>query len=98
MQPLDLSFSNDPNTLALALIGGMIPALLWLFFWLREDSGHKKPAGLLIMTFIAGMLAVILVLPIEKAIAGMFTDSTTLTILWAASEELLKYLDRKSVV
>lgn len=40
-----------------ALLGGAIPALLWLFFWLREDL-HPEPHRLLIRAFFAGAVAI----------------------------------------
>ena len=52
-----------------ALLGGILPALIWLAFWLREDYKHPEPRGLILRTFLLGMGAVILVLPFQKAIA-----------------------------
>ena len=83
---------QNPHALLLAFVGGTIPAVLWLIFWLREDKDNPEPVKLLIFTFIAGMLAVILVLPIEKYIQGFHYKAIILTFLWAASEEILKYL------
>ena len=45
------------STLFFAIAGGFIPSLLWLWFWLKEDS-HPEPRVNLIYTFIAGMVAV----------------------------------------
>jgi RsiW-degrading membrane proteinase PrsW (M82 family) len=83
---------DDPVTMLLAIVGGLIPAFLWLRFWLKEDKERPEPAGLLSLTFIGGMLSVILVLPLQKIIAGMPFDSNTLVWLWAGSEEILKFL------
>ncbi len=87
----NVAFSNDPTTLLIALAGGMVPAIFWLHFWLREDKDNPEPTGLLFLTFIMGMFAVILVLPVEKFIATLSNDSNILTILWAAAEELMKF-------
>jgi RsiW-degrading membrane proteinase PrsW (M82 family) len=84
-------FSNSPLTFLVALLGGIIPAVLWLMFWLREDD-RKESTGLLIITFLTGMLAVVFVLPIEKFISTLSTNQMLLTTLWAASEEVVKYL------
>ena len=54
---------RDGHELIVALVGGLLPAFLWLFFWLREDKEHPEPKGLLFFTFLAGMSTVILVLP-----------------------------------
>ena len=45
------------STLFFAIAGGFIPSLLWLWFWLKEDS-HPEPRTNLIYTFIAGMIVV----------------------------------------
>lgn len=88
----NFSFNGDPITLALSLLGGFVPAILWLMFWLREDREKPEPAGLLALTFIGGMLAVILVLPIQKFFYNNFTDNNLLIVLWAAAEEVLKFI------
>ena len=87
-----LAFSDNPVTLVLSLIAGLVPAILWLMFWLREDNMKPNPRGLIALTFIGGMIAVILVLPIQKFIYTHFQDQNLLIVLWAASEELLKFL------
>jgi RsiW-degrading membrane proteinase PrsW (M82 family) len=88
-----VSFSHDPKIIALAILLGIVPSIVWLLFWLREDSdGRKEPTGLVIFTFIAGMLAVVCVLPVERIIASLTTNNTTLITLWATSEEIFKYV------
>jgi protease PrsW len=84
--------SQDPTTLIIALIAGTIPSLIWLIYWIREDDVHREPLGLIILTFITGMIMVLFVLPIQKFIHGQFTDEKTLIILWASAEEILKYI------
>jgi RsiW-degrading membrane proteinase PrsW (M82 family) len=91
MPKLDLSLASNPDLILIAILAGMVPALLWLFFWLREDRDHPEPRGLIFMTFVAGMLVVIFVLPVEKFIAAFPFTSVTKTVLWAAAEELFKY-------
>ncbi len=77
----------------IAILGGLIPSLVWLFFWLREDDEHPepKPKGLILITFIIGMASVILIVPLEQMARGNGHDSPTLTVVWAALEELIKY-------
>ena len=88
----NITFASHPGVFIIALIAGVVPSVLWLFFWLREDEhGEHEPTGLVVLTFIAGMVSVILVLPIEKFISNLPYPHTTLIVLWAASEELLKY-------
>ena len=81
-----------PKVLLLAVLGGAIPSLLWLWFWLKEDDVHPEPRGLLAIVFIMGMIAVVIVFPIQKFIRAHVDSSNLELILWAASEELLKYL------
>ncbi len=79
------------TTLLFALLGGILPALLWLAFWLQEDRVHAEPRRLVALTFFAGMLAVVFVLPLER-IVSLYTQATTFTyLLWAAIEELMKF-------
>lgn len=83
----------SPFTILLASLGGIIPALIWLLFWLREDRRHPEPRGRIFITFLAGMLSVLAVLPLEHLVqehvgGGLFT----LFLLWAIIEETLKFI------
>ncbi|MFT7328423.1 MAG: RsiW-degrading membrane proteinase PrsW (M82 family) [Crocinitomicaceae bacterium] len=73
------------------LLTGVIPTLLWLFFWLREDRFHPEPRGLLILTFFAGALAVFLVLPLEQLVKYFGAIGITKIIIFAAAEEIVKF-------
>ena len=75
---------------SLAIAGGVLPALFWLWFWLREDARRPEPTGLILRTFVAGMAVVPLALPLQKLALGMFT-SVSLVIAWVVIEEVLKY-------
>jgi len=83
---------SDPKILGLAFLGGFIPSLFWLWFWLKEDEEHPEPKSLLTLVFVLGMLAVIIVLPIQKFIQAHVDSSQAELILWASAEELVKYL------
>ncbi len=83
---------NNPQVLATALLGGMLPSLLWLWFWLKEDEKKPEPKGLLAGVFILGMLAVIFVVPAQQLIQSLFPSYTADIILWAALEEIIKFL------
>ncbi|KKT74079.1 MAG: hypothetical protein UY07_C0022G0021 [Parcubacteria group bacterium GW2011_GWA1_47_8] len=52
--------------LGIALAGGVFPALLWLWFWLKEDYKSPEPTGLIALCFAGGMLVICLVFPVEK--------------------------------
>ena len=84
--------TDDPKIIALAFIGGIIPSLLWLWFWLKENKKNPEPKGILTIVFIMGMLAVIFVLPIQKFIQGNVDSNELKFILWASAEEIIKYL------
>lgn len=75
-----------------ALSGGILPALIWLFFWLREDNKHPEPNRLILKTFLLGMFAVILVLPFQKGVELFFPTLAILPLfLWACLEEVFKF-------
>ncbi|XKT74149.1 MAG: PrsW family intramembrane metalloprotease [Patescibacteria group bacterium UBA2163] len=74
-----------------AFLIGFIPALIWLGFWLLQDLKRPEPRLLLLKTFGAGMLCVLLVLPIQKFAATYFALGFPLLLIWAAAEELLKF-------
>ncbi len=79
-------------TFALALIAGTVPALFWLWYWIKEDDVCKPPLGLIALTFISGMIMVMFVIPLEKFFADRITDRSTLIVIWAACEEILKFI------
>lgn len=82
----------DPKILALAILSGFLPALFWLWFWLKEDNQKPEPKGLLTILFIVGMISVIFVIPIQKFIQNNITSQEWQIIGWASAEELIKYL------
>ena len=88
------------------MAGGILPALLWLWFWLREDRKHPEPYSLIALAFLAGVIAVPIVLPLERFVADTFLSSKNIEIvaannvaaallgifLWAVIEEVFKFL------
>ncbi len=75
---------------AVAFICGLIPALFWLWFWLREDRDHPEPYLLIAITFIAGMAVVPLALPLQKLAIELY-QGHNLVYVWVIIEEVLKY-------
>ncbi|HLP43824.1 MAG TPA: PrsW family glutamic-type intramembrane protease [Candidatus Nanoarchaeia archaeon] len=74
-------------------LGGLLPAILWLWFWLKEDSAHPEPRSLIVVTFIAGVFSVVLTLPIQKLAFNLFDPSTTFFVfILALIEEVMKFL------
>jgi len=79
------------TTIAYALLGGVLPALVWLLFWLREDRRHPEPRNMIRRTFLLGMLAVVLVLPFQKGVEHLLPTLAVLPLfLWAMLEEIFK--------
>ena len=80
-----------------AFLCGVIPALVWLSFWLFEDKKHPEPKRFIFYTFIAGMAAIPVVLVLEKfveaqaAAAGGPSEGLLVLFLWAAIEETFKF-------
>jgi RsiW-degrading membrane proteinase PrsW (M82 family) len=54
------------TTLIYALIGGILPAIVWLIFWLKEDKEKPEPKLMIIIAFIGGIIAVFCSLYFEK--------------------------------
>lgn len=79
------------NIIFVAIVAGVIPTLLWLFFWLREDRFQPEPRGLLALTFIAGVLSVFVILPLESFIKNAGITGTEKIFVFAAAEEIVKF-------
>ncbi len=80
----------DSTSFAIAFLAGLIPALFWLWFWLREDTARPEPRALIASAFLAGMLIVALVLPLQKFAMERFSGNN-LIFVWVVIEEVLKY-------
>lgn len=85
-------FGISVGTLVFALLGGVIPTFIWLYFWLKEDRKNPEPKGLLFITFLGGMLSVLLILPVENFIYTQIFDPVALVTATAFAEEIIKYL------
>jgi RsiW-degrading membrane proteinase PrsW (M82 family) len=75
---------------AIAFLGGLIPALFWLWFWLREDKERPEPYLLIAIAFIGGMMVVPVALPLQKLALDTYTGDN-LIFIWVIIEETLKY-------
>src|SRR3989344_4011585 len=58
--------SQSLTTIGYALIGGIIPALIWLYFWTREDKEKPEPKRMILLAFLGGVFAVFISLYLEK--------------------------------
>ncbi len=91
--PADHVVELDIKVILFSLVGGILPALLWLWFWLKEDSKNPEPNQLILIAFLGGMIAVPFTIPFEKAAAVLFTSNESLIlVLWAFIEEAIKYI------
>lgn len=88
---------QESTYFAIAIVSGLVPALFWLWFWLREDRERPEPYLLIALAFIGGMMVVPLVLPLQKYVcdlynAGVCQPATfNLVFMWVIIEEVLKY-------
>lgn len=80
------------TALVYAFLSGILPSFIWIYFWLREDRMHPEPKTLLVACFFGGMLAVGAAVFVEKYIASLYSDPTVRYTLWAAAEEILKFI------
>lgn len=89
------------DTLAYALAGGLLPALVWLLFWLREDI-HPEPKRLIMKAFFAGALAIPVAVAAEAVIycgsAALFLFSGEAPFCGSALPPLLGIGDSTLIV
>lgn len=65
-----------------ALLGGFVPALFWLWFWLHERQKHNEPRRVIAKVFLLGMIAVFISYILQRIIAGYLTyNASNLGIL-----------------
>lgn len=81
------------GTIIISLLSGILPALIWLWFWLKEDKKHPEPKSRIVLVFVGGMASVFLVLPLEKLVFDSIASISLITVLlWASIEELVKFV------
>lgn len=78
------------ESLSYAFLIGFVPTLVWLVFWLLQDTRKPEPQYLVLRAFAAGMITVMLVLPLQKLAIEIIPMSFLLIFVWAAIEEILK--------
>lgn len=88
-----MNFDSIPlDILGYAFVGGILPALIWLHFLLKEDSRCPEPRSLIFLALFAGMLAVPASFPLESFFASVLAPGLPTIIAWSAVEETMKYL------
>ena len=80
------------TTLGYAILGGLVPSFIWLYFLLKEDARCPEPRKIIALAFIAGMIAVPFALPLEQYTKMHLIGTLPLFTAWALIEELLKYI------
>jgi RsiW-degrading membrane proteinase PrsW (M82 family) len=71
---------SETNVLIFALLGGIVPALFWLWFWIREDKLRPEPKSAIFSSFLGGIIAVLLALFLELVIYYLLIDSNNSNI------------------
>lgn len=66
---------NETNVFIFALLGGIVPALFWLWFWIREDKLRPEPKSALLSAFIGGIIAVLMSLFFELILYYFIADA-----------------------
>lgn len=95
----------EPGLVFFSFLGGLLPVLFWLWFWLNEDRTHPEPRSLIVLTFLLGMVSTLPALFLERVIqqmlqtewvailtGGLISLITLKIILWSFTEEAVKFL------
>lgn len=81
---------NIPYIL-IAIATGVVPTLVWLYFWISEDRFQPEPRGLLALTFFAGAMATLLLAPLDQVVINMGIEGNAKIFTFAALEEIVKF-------
>lgn len=83
----------DTKTIILASISGIVPAIVWLWFWLKEqDKNHPEPLGLIVLTCALGAISVIFAIGLQRFVEPFLSNDILKLTTWAGIEEILKFL------
>ncbi len=82
-----------------ALIGGLVPSLIWLWFWLHEDTKHKEPRKVILFIFVLGMGGAFVSLFFQSLFHSYFSWYTVdvahykiVNLIFVIIEELVKFV------
>ena len=74
------------------ILGGVLPVLVWLWFWLREDKLHPEPRKYIFLAFVFGIISAVLVLPVEEFLSKFLPEAGLIPIvIFSFAEEIFKY-------
>ncbi len=79
------------SPIAFAVVTGLLPSLLWLFFWLRLDRKRSEPFVLLFICFIVGAASVLFATLIQGGVRELMADTPARVVVFAGIEEVLKF-------
>lgn len=79
------------SPITFAIITGLVPSLIWLFFWLRLDRKRKEPFVLLFISFVVGAGSVLFATLIQGGFRELMADSPARVVVFAGIEEVLKF-------
>ncbi len=84
---------NLLDIISLAAVFGVIPPLVWLWLWLKEDKQNPEPWQYIMLTFLAGMSVVFVAIFFQLiSIMNIWAFSPIFTVfIWAGIEEVLKF-------
>ena len=90
-QIISLILSTSVQTFTVfiyALLGGFVPALFWLWFWLHEKQKHNEPRRVIVKVFLCGMIAVFVSYIFQKLLSLYLANSiSTLGMFDIQAEE-----------
>ncbi len=61
----------DPLSVTIFFLSGLFPALVWLWFWIREDKEHPEPKYMIALAFFGGMVATLIALFFENYLSEL---------------------------
>jgi len=94
-----LSILNSSfSVFSYALIGGLIPSLIWLWFWMHEDNNHKEPRRVIFIIFLLGMYGAFVSLFLQHMFNTYFgwdmidiNNYKTVNLIFVIIEEFVKF-------
>ena len=82
----------------LAGAAGILPAVFWLFFWLKQDKIKPEPSRVILGAFLLGAVSALFMIPVQSIlIKSQYFIAIPLVITFALSftEEIAKYISVK---
>jgi len=85
------SFLNE-HLFTVAILGGYLPTLIWLWFFLKVDRANPEPKRVIIGSFVFGSLAALFAIPFQGfVVKTVFFAPVIVIILLSSVEEIVKY-------